>query len=217
MINQVRRRGRTLMVRSGGRAQAMELCLEARLLAERLAASRRSEPKLSALSMRSDWSASQGRESRSLSRERSREREGESAKSRNAARRSSMEGGRLGFWEEREGQGRLAIDGWTDAMVCRWWCCCRSGGGGGGGYRHPQWVDMRDFGFGVFWEKESTDKLFRDTCLIRGGIWGFWSSLRGDFRIASSFLFIEHNCLFVCLIRVRQSFQDFALSFLTPL
>lgn len=70
-------------MRSGGRAQVSELCLEDRFLAERFPASRSIEPNLSARSIKRDWSASEGKESRRRSKERSIEREGESVRPRN--------------------------------------------------------------------------------------------------------------------------------------
>jgi len=105
------------MVRSGGRAQVSELWTEERFLAERLAASRRRDPSLRARSMRRDWSASQGEESRRCSKDWSMEREWESARLRNVWRRLPtwlfMWGSLLGFGggeegEEGKGQGRLA-------------------------------------------------------------------------------------------------------------
>lgn len=109
------------MVRSGGRAQAMELCLEARLLAERLPASSSTDPNCSARSMSLVWSASQSLESRILSKERSMAKGGESENSRKVSRSWSRSNrlrwlwlGVLGFWE---GQGRFAIDEGLCRMV----------------------------------------------------------------------------------------------------
>lgn len=101
----------TLMVRSGGRAQASELCLDARFLAERFPASRRTEPNLRARSMSSVWSESEAVESRSLSKETSMQREGDSVRLKSVPNSWSMfiwlRFGNLGFCE---GQGRLAMD-----------------------------------------------------------------------------------------------------------
>lgn len=106
------------MVRSGGRAQASELCLEARFLEERFPASRRTEPNSRARSMRRVWSASEAVESRSLSKETSMQREGESVRPKRVPSRWSMSSwlrfGNLGFCE---GQGRLAMDD----GVWMWW------------------------------------------------------------------------------------------------
>jgi len=107
------------MVRSGGRAQVSELWKEERFLAERFPASRRRDPSLRARSMRRDWSASQGEESRRCSKDWSMEREWESARLRNVWRRLPtwlfMLGSLLGFGggvegEEGIGQGRLAME-----------------------------------------------------------------------------------------------------------
>lgn len=152
----MKNRSFTLMVRSGGRAHAMELWSEARFLAERLAARRRSEPSLWARSMRKDWSASEGDESRRRSKERSREIGGEeSARERKELRRwSNWEKweGSLGFWEEEE-QGRLAMEfvggGWRRVSIA---------GGGGCERKEPdnrkgrRRVVLVNFVFLFFWE-----------------------------------------------------------------
>ena len=108
--NQTRRKDEhTLMVRSGGRAQTTELCLVARLRAERLPASSKKVPILRAWSMRRVWSKSEGKESRSLSNERSIQMEDESERPKKASRRRSIwvKVGILGFCD---GHGRFAMD-----------------------------------------------------------------------------------------------------------
>lgn len=95
------------MVRSGGRGQERELWLEARLRDECLAASRRREAILRARSMRSE-SESEGSDWRSLSKERSREREATWESERNASSRRSTSPrlfSALGFCD---GHGRFA-------------------------------------------------------------------------------------------------------------
>lgn len=112
------------MVRSGGRGQARELCLEARFLEKFLAASRRMEPIFRARSISRVSSASEGDESRRRSKERSIEREGNSESPRKASRRWStwLRFWILGFWE---GQGRFAIDDglWRRVSISfsGWW------------------------------------------------------------------------------------------------
>lgn len=80
------------MVRSGGRAHATELCLAARFLAERLAASVMAEPSRRARSMSRASSRSEALASRSRSKARSMEweREEESARERKASNRWSI-------------------------------------------------------------------------------------------------------------------------------
>jgi len=159
------------MVRSGGRAQVSELWTEERFLAERLPASRSSDPNLRARSMRRDLSASQGEDSRRCSKEWSMEREGESARLRKVRRRLSSWLFMLGFGdgegEEGKEQGRLAMEvgvwrrvsivsecekerAWRNESVC-------------------------------FWEIWSTDKEMGDTWMYTWGDSGeCWSREGGD-------------------------------------
>ena len=107
----------TLTVRSGGKAQTTALCIEARFLADRLPASRSTEPNLRARSIMSFWSESQALDSSNRSNERSRERVDESERSRNDSNRwsmwSSFETLGLGLrrWSGIDEQGRFAMDG----------------------------------------------------------------------------------------------------------
>lgn len=119
----------TLIVRSGGRGQTTALCMEARFLADRLAASSRTDPNLRARSIMSLFSKSQGRESRRRSKERSRSEAEESESPKNESRRQSklsipdleiLELG-LGSGEvEGEQQGRLSLGLGEEAMEGQW-------------------------------------------------------------------------------------------------
>lgn len=119
-------------MRSGGRAQTTALCMEARFLADRLAASRRTDPNLRARSIISVLSESEGRQSRRRSKERSREIEEESERANSDSKRESMseeELGTLGFGivlglepgegEGGEQQGRLSL-GLGEGMDGEW-------------------------------------------------------------------------------------------------
>lgn len=153
----------TLIVRSGGRAQVRELCLEDRFLAERLPASRSTEPNLRARSMRRDWLGSSGADSRRRSKERSTESELVSARSRNVWRRLSIwrEGSAVvvvvvaAADEEAKGQGRLAME---DGLWRRVWVSIA------GGYERREGEVTRKFGGRWCTDVDSSDTCGR-TCL----------------------------------------------------
>lgn len=115
-------------MRSGGRAQTTALCNKERFRADRLAASRRTEPNLRARSIMSAFSESQARESRRRSKEQLRAtvEESETAKIDSKSESISSIQGKfeleLGMWfwlsgEGREGEqhGRLSL-GFGEAM-----------------------------------------------------------------------------------------------------
>lgn len=115
----------TLMVRSAGIAQTTALCMEARLRADRLDASRSTDPNLWARSMISVFSNSEGWESRRRSKEMSRRERDESGIPRRDSKREStwsiLELETLGTGSVKvEQQGRLSLCFGEQAMEGQW-------------------------------------------------------------------------------------------------